>query len=115
LFERVQQKIVSVLKKSWRIATSDRPGPVLIDIPIDVQQEIFESRKLIANQPKNISNNNETINGLLSRIPSYKYPLILAGGGIVTSGAVQQFRQMVEKLKLPVVHSLMAVDALSSD
>jgi acetolactate synthase-1/2/3 large subunit len=52
---------------------------------------------------------------LLSKIPNYEYPLILAGGGIVTSGAIQQFRQMVEKLKIPVVHSLMAVDALSSD
>jgi acetolactate synthase-1/2/3 large subunit len=104
-----------IFNQAWEIATSGRPGPVLIDIPIDVQQEIFESRKLITNQPKNIFDNKETINSLLSKIPSYKYPLILAGGGIVTSGAVQQFRQMVEKLKLPVVHSLMAVDALSSD
>lgn len=104
-----------IFNQAWEIATSGRPGPVLIDIPIDVQQEIFESRKLITNQPKNISNNKETINNLLSMIPSYKYPLILAGGGIVTSGAVQQFRQIVEKLKLPVVHSLMAIDALSSD
>ena len=104
-----------VFNQAWETAISGRPGPVLIDIPIDVQQEIFNSTKLITNQPKNIPNHKKAINSLLSKIPSYKYPLILAGGGIITSGAVQQFRQMVEKLKLPVVHSLMAVDALSSD
>jgi acetolactate synthase-1/2/3 large subunit len=104
-----------IFDQAWEIATSGRPGPVLIDIPIDVQQEIFESRGFKTNQPINVSNSKKKINSLLSKIPNYEYPLILAGGGIVTSGAIQQFRQMVEKLKIPVVHSLMAVDALSSD
>jgi acetolactate synthase-1/2/3 large subunit len=104
-----------VFNEAWEIATSGRPGPVLIDIPIDVQQEIFNNTDTTSRKQESISNHKEEINSLLSKISSYKYPLILAGGGIISAGAVQQFRHMVEKLRLPVVHSLMAVDALSSN
>ena len=107
--------IEKVFNQAWLIAVNGRPGPILIDIPIDVQQEIFVSTNSIVNKSLISNSHDALINDLLTKVMNHKFPLILAGGGIITSGAVKQFRSLVEKLEIPVVHSLMAVDALSSD
>jgi acetolactate synthase-1/2/3 large subunit len=110
--------IVSVLKKSWRIATSDRPGPVLIDIPIDVQQEYveIEGNLKVENEFKieKVMHANQ-INELKSLLAGAERPIILAGGGIRTSGSTKKFERFVNQLKIPVVHSLMGIDSLGSE
>jgi len=104
-----------VLNKAWETATSGRPGPVLIDIPIDVQQEVYQNVKLKSFNKKTKLNYKKEIDKLSELISKHKYPLILAGGGLVAADIIKDFRSLVEKLKLPVVNSLMAVDSLSSN
>jgi len=112
-------QVPAILEEAFRIATSGRPGPVLIDIPMDVQ------RAQIDHLPKRASKSLEPeilpkmteADALLIRdaLLHAQKPLILAGGGIRTSGVADSFRTLVEIAHIPVVHSLMAVDALPSD
>jgi len=105
----------SVLNQAWETATTGRPGPVLIDIPIDVQQEDYHSMKLKSFHKKSKGDYKKEIEKLSELISKYEYPLVLAGGGLVTADITNEFRALVEKLDLPVVHTLMAVDSLSSN
>ncbi len=104
----------AMLNDAWQIALSGRPGPVLIDIPIDVQQEFYEPTKLKTTRKNKYKDHKKEIENLTKLIMSHKRPLILAGGGLVTAEVTKEFRNLVEKLNLPVVHTLMAVDSLSS-
>lgn len=110
--------IEAILEKSWNIAVTDRPGPVLIDIPIDVQQEFVVAgnsssksaeTQLKARVPTSQLSNMENLLTLSKR------PLILAGGGIQTAGTRDQFRSFVNQTKIPVVTSLMGLDSLETD
>jgi len=107
-----------VLQNAWAIASSGRPGPVLIDIPINIQQmdiQAFNSedfpndfREVQLKKPRELDVVREWLN-------ASKKPLILVGGGVRLNGCVSQFREMVDRLHIPVVHSLMGVDALAKD
>ncbi len=102
-------------ERAWRTATSGRPGPVIIDIPIDVQQEKYEDKteKLISEQVSlPINSLHEEVNKLSEWLVKSSKPLFLLGGGIRTSKSVELVRELVHEWKIPAVHSLMAVDVL---
>jgi acetolactate synthase-1/2/3 large subunit len=105
-----------ILDRAFRTAMSGRPGPVLIDIPMDVQ------RAEIA--PKQISDKVQAQpqvslapfwKDMEEALRAAKRPLILAGGGIRSARAADPFRDFVKKLQIPVVHSLLGVDVLAGD
>jgi acetolactate synthase-1/2/3 large subunit len=103
------------LEKAWQIAHDGRPGPVLIDIPIDVQQErinFYTRAEAPISVTKSSDDVEKSVANLFELLKSSKRPLILAGGGIRTSKATDIFREMVKKLKIPVVQSLMGIDSL---
>jgi acetolactate synthase-1/2/3 large subunit len=104
-----------VLTKAWVVATSDRPGPVLIDIPIDVQQELIDNKQIECVSKAYKKNHRKEIEKLSELLAKSNNPLILAGGGLVTANIINEFRDLVERLRIPVVHSLMAVDCLPSN
>jgi len=101
--------------KAWNTAISGRPGPVLIDIPIDVQQEKFEiqSKKFVPEksifEPSIFFNEIETLNRCLNESVN---PLFLLGGGIRTANTVDLVKELIYKWEIPAVHSLMAIDVL---
>ncbi|MBI3429250.1 MAG: thiamine pyrophosphate-binding protein [Actinobacteria bacterium] len=109
--------LLSELNAAWNIAHQGRPGPVLLDIPIDVQQEPVSSVVVLNTHDKNEDREGFTkeIGALEKLISQSISPIILAGGGIRASGSVEYFRKVVGALKLPVVFSLMGVDLLPSD
>lgn len=111
------QNFPTIFSELWDLATSGRPGPVLIDIPIDLQQQSI-SRTNPATQLANQTRRSVPIIPIAKirqRIEISQRPLILAGGGIRTSNQIDNFRNLVERWKIPVVHSLMATDVLPSD
>lgn len=113
-----EDDIASVLEESWNIAVSGRPGPVLIDIPIDVQQEkieLIENYKIESSSEKNFELRGNDFEHLNSFIMLADRPLILAGGGIRTAGATEKFEEFVKRMEIPVVHSLMGTDSISSE
>jgi len=112
------EEIPFVFEEAYQLSLSGRPGPVLIDIPMNIQQEIIDESLIMAANPdlqKN-KNNEELItiffNKLISALTYSKKPLILAGRGVRASNAINEFHTFIEKYNLPVVTSLLGLDAI---
>ena len=102
-----------ILTEAWTIATTGRPGPVLIDIPIDVQQKLCGLSRAATTTPQPTQPPSDLKYGALRELlNNAKSPLILAGGGIRTSGTLDEFIQFVERTQIPIVHTLMGKDLL---
>ena len=109
--------LLDELKKAWTIAHEGRPGPVLLDIPIDVQQELISINigdEMLEETFSNQQNSNFRIDELLKLIQSSQRPIFLLGGGIRSSQVTKLLREIISKWKIPAVHSLMGVDVLDS-
>lgn len=107
-------QIEPVLKEAYKIAISDRPGPVLIDIPMNLQRAEIEVGTIEKITREKITSFIETdiFEDLLKAVGQSKKPLILAGGGINSGRASKKFLDLVEKLQIPVVTSLMGIDLI---
>lgn len=111
-----------LLEEAFELAIEGRPGPVLLDIPMDVQlAEITDLRRLESTDEANDvgiedgARIGEFWDAICTDLARAQRPLILAGGGIRTARAIEAFRRFVSAMGVPVVHSLMAVDVLASD
>jgi acetolactate synthase-1/2/3 large subunit len=110
--------IPALLDRAFALATSGRPGPVLIDIPMDVQRALLADPVQPSSPPEAAASGAaEVVFATLlgAALGKARAPLILAGGGLNTGRALGAFRTLVDHLRIPVVHSLMAVDALPAD
>lgn len=107
-------KIPQVLGKAFCLATEGRPGPVLIDIPIDIQQkEVKEASVQLPGSKRACPDGLEPfIRKMYRKLSKARKPLVLVGGGIRASQSRDLFLRWIEKVDLPVVNSLMGVDVL---
>jgi acetolactate synthase-1/2/3 large subunit len=104
---RVVTEIPETVKKAFYIAESGRPGPVLIDIPKDVQQATADMKfpdliKVRGYNPvvdANLSELSKAVDLLLKA----ERPIIMAGGGVILSGAFSELQALAELLMIPVV------------
>jgi len=105
------------LEKAYHIATSGRPGPVWVDIPLDIQASEIEPSELSGFYLKVIPNNNlQKFEELKLLLNKSKKPVIVVGGGIRSSLTVNQFKKFIDELQIPVMtgpHS--AVDVVNTD
>jgi acetolactate synthase I/II/III large subunit len=109
-----------IMEKAFHLAESGQPGPVLVDVPMDifsmeVETECFDRVKLNARTYRKPSLDNETAKEILDRILKARKPVIYAGGGVLLARASEELKAFVEHLDLPVAHSLMGKGALSDD
>ena len=98
-----------IVDEAFAIATSGRPGPVLIDIPKDVSSGNFTGtleREGIPTPP-NTPLDEKVIARITQAIAAAKRPVILAGHGILLSGGAKELRQIVEQFDIPVVTTLL--------
>jgi acetolactate synthase-1/2/3 large subunit len=105
------------LNKLWNIATSGRPGPVLLDIPIDVQQELVplsNSKTIELKIKRKKIDYNKMFHKLAYELEKCNKPIFLIGGGVRASESSNLIHMLVNQWKIPVVYSLMAVDVLDS-
>lgn len=103
------------LQKAYFECMSGRKGPVLLDIPMNILRgEIIEERcpKYVEKEKKNDS---LEIGDFVDALNSSKKPVIIAGRGIRISDAIWDFRELIHKIKIPVVTSMIAVDSLPSE
>jgi acetolactate synthase-1/2/3 large subunit len=107
-----------MLSKAFRLAVEGRPGPVLLDVPMDVQRHTCVDDVV---WPESTSTGQPTRDEFVDFTARVKRglavsqrPLILAGGGIRSGGAQKEFAALAEHVGIPVVHSLMGVDVLPS-
>lgn len=115
-----REEIPHIIKKAFYVASTGRPGPVVIDLPKDV---LNPDIKTSYTYPDNISmrSYNPTIQGhkgqikrVLNTLCNAENPVLYIGGGAVTSGCYQEVRLLAEKLQLPVTSSLMGLGVFPS-
>jgi acetolactate synthase-1/2/3 large subunit len=101
------------LEKAISLAKSGRPGPVVIEIPLDVQASYIEetSTKYLKDQEVN----NFDIDKIIELINSAKRPIILAGNGVRLSGGLDKFINFIQLTKIPVLLTWKSLDFLSED
>ncbi len=104
------------LRKALSIAVNGRPGPVWLDIPLDVQGSIIEEDNLISDGyicPKTPVISDEEIDYINHALDNSKRPCILVGSGVRVTNTVEQFGVFAEKLGIPVVSGIHVADAIS--
>jgi len=113
------RNLARVFKEAFYIASSGRPGPVLIDLPVDVQMGEAEF-----SYPENISirsykptyyGHPGQIKKALKAIEKSKRPVIIAGGGVITSGASKQLFEFAKKIQAPLTTTLMGLGAYPAE
>lgn len=121
LVERAEE-IKEYLEEAYKLVLSGRPGPVCIEIPINMQSAEmpiedtteyigFENSQVIGSVQERWA---EHIERVIQKIVSAKRPLVLAGQGIRLAGAINEFHDFIEKYRLPVVNSRMGIDTITS-
>ncbi len=109
------------LEKAWHLATTGRPGPVWIDIPVNYQGGYIETDELEGYDPAEDDAllpppvSDETVATIIEKIKNAKRPVFHAGYGIRLSGGYDAFRSVAEKLNIPVVTYWNAVDLIEDD
>ncbi len=109
-----------ILEKAFALAESGRPGPVLVDVPMDIfSQEVevalFERLRQNAKAFAKPSLDEETAEKIVRHLLEARTPLLYVGGGILLANAATEMRELAEHLSLPVAHSLMGKGALPDD
>lgn len=106
------------LEKAWHLATTGRPGPVWIDIPVNYQGSYIKTEDLTGYDPAEDDAllpppiSQDLVHKVLYAISQAKRPVIHAGYGIRLSGAYDIFRSVMEKLNIPVVTYWNAIDLI---
>jgi acetolactate synthase-1/2/3 large subunit len=104
-----------IMKEAFHLARSGRPGPIVIDIPKDVQQARFKPVFPAATEFRNpyVSQehraDDETLRKVIAMVAAAKKPVIYAGGGIVSANAHEELRAFAERTHVPVATTLMGV------
>ncbi|MEM0083280.1 MAG: biosynthetic-type acetolactate synthase large subunit [Candidatus Nezhaarchaeales archaeon] len=114
------KEIPKVFKTAFTIASTRRPGPVLIDMPVDVQREQAEIEFTDELDIKGYDQNPPWINSdkikkAAEVLAEAERPLILAGGGVILSGAHVELLTLAEMLSAPVATTLMGKGSISED
>lgn len=106
------------IEKAVYLATTGRPGPVFIDVPLDVQGALIESDDLIGFMPEEFVENDvsqQQMEKIIIEVRKAKRPIILAGHGIRSAQVFSDFKKLVQVLQVPVVTTQMATDLMEHD
>ncbi len=108
-----------IFKEAFHIASTGRPGPVLIDVPIDMQQasipefDYAQPVDVIGYKPRTQGHSLQ-IKKAVEALAASKRPVLCAGGGVLSAGARKELRALAEQCRLPVVCTMMGIGALPS-
>lgn len=112
-------KLAQVIKEAFNIATTGRPGPVLIDIPKDLSAEktdfTYPDTVNLRGYNPILDPDLERINAAAKLIAQAQRPVIYAGGGVITSGAHEELRQFAEIIIAPVTTTMMGLGGFPED
>ena len=109
-----------VFKEAFHIASTGRKGPVLIDIPMDIQTNEIEKFEypdevnIIGYKP-NTKGHAVQVKRAVAAIEKSKRPVIVAGGGVLSSGVKLKFQSFAEKTRIPVISTMMGIGVMPSE
>ncbi len=110
------EDLADTVRDAFRIATTGRPGPVLIDIPKDVTgaMGVYEPKEKIV--PENdFDVTEEQLRHVAALIAASERPVIYYGGGVGLSGAGDDLHKLMKKADIPATHTMMAIGAVSGE
>jgi acetolactate synthase-1/2/3 large subunit len=112
-------KIKYYLEKAYYLALSGRPGPVWIDVPLDIQRMQVPETLTYGYTPEKegltIEKRKKYAKETIKMLNEAKRPLIIAGQGVRLSGATESLRLLIEKLRVPMITSRLGIDLIESD
>jgi len=107
------------LEKALYLATHGRPGPVWIDVPLDIQASMVDPSELTKFDPKEITEDVDSVPSVRKAVEktvalliTKKRPVILAGNGIRLAGAAEAFLKLAQRLNIPVLTAVTAHDLI---
>ena len=108
------ENLAQTLRLAFQLAREGRPGPVLVDVPRDVQTALidFEEARLADLQP--LEPDAERVAAAAAAINKAQRPVMLVGGGVINANAEYDAMHLCEKLHIPVVSTLMGLGAISA-
>lgn len=112
--------IPKIFKEAFYIANSGRKGPVLIDIPIDIQQAqiskfSYPDTVNMRTYKPTVDGNMAQIKKLVKEVEKSKKPVMCVGGGVHLSDAAKQIREFADKCQIPVVSTMMGLGTITND
>jgi acetolactate synthase-1/2/3 large subunit len=112
--------IPRVFKEAFYIANSGRKGPVLIDIPVDIQNAtinkfVYPEEISMRTYKPTVKGHTVQIKKVISELGKAKKPIICVGGGVLLSHAEEELRQFVRKHQIPVVSTMMGIGAMPTN
>ena len=112
---KTASEIKYILEKAYYLATTGRPGPVLIDIPMNLQRELVNPKKLRSFKPVN-NNKKKDYRKLISKIEKLlqksKKPVLILGGGVKYARAEKELKKFIKYFDIPIVTTWSGVDLL---
>jgi len=112
-------KVKYYLEKAYILATTGRPGPVWIDVPLDIQRSEIPLDTQIPIEKEELFIDHfsvdKTVSLVINKLKASKRPLFLIGQGISLANAREEFLQLLEKVKAPVITSRLGIDLINSD
>ena len=110
------EELADTVRQAYEIAISGRPGPVLIDIPKDVTAAVceFEHKSAVHKRP-NPKIQHEQISKMAEMVNAAERPVILFGGGVISSDACELLLRFMKRGDIPACHSLMGIGALDKE
>ncbi|NBX41662.1 MAG: thiamine pyrophosphate-binding protein, partial [Gammaproteobacteria bacterium] len=109
-----------IIEKAFALAESGQPGPVLVDVPMDVfsaaiDPALFARLEGGSRTWRKPSLDRDTANEIVHRLVAARNPVLYVGGGVVLAQATDELRAFVDYMQIPVAHSLMGKGALPDD
>jgi acetolactate synthase-1/2/3 large subunit len=109
-----------IFKEAFHIASTGRQGPVLIDIPQDIQENqieefVYPDKVNIIGYKPNVKGHSVQVKRAIEAIRKSKRPVIVAGGGVLSSGVKLKLQAFVEQTKIPVISTMMGIGVMPSD
>lgn len=109
------------IQKAAHLALTGRPGPVWLDIPLDIQSKVIDLNKISSFKPDEIKQIDKKhqlkaqISKCIDMLQKAKQPVLISGYGIRLAKGEKQFQELVEKLKVPIISSWTSSDLLPTD
>ncbi|KAF0208460.1 MAG: biosynthetic-type acetolactate synthase large subunit [Actinomycetota bacterium] len=113
------EDLPEVIKEAYHIASTGRPGPVLIDVPVDVSKGeidyVYPENVNLPGYKPTFKGHTKQIKQAAALIAKARKPLLYAGGGVLASGAWKELKELAELMQLPIVTTLMGKGAFPED
>ena len=97
------ENLLAILEKFYSEATNGRPGPVWLDIPLDIQKSMVDKFNPLLLIPSITNENQYDISNVIELLSSAKKPLIIAGNGIRISNSISEFEELIDDYTLEIL------------